>query len=144
MNWCLFARVLFFPTRLKIGLQVVAVKAPGFGDNRKNTLHDIAAATGGLVFGDEGADVKIEDVQIHDLGQVGEVVVTKDDTLLLKVTFFLVHRDRCEIQQVISVKRVCDRVRDYFEGDISFNESPELLCSQNSHSSFVFTTLSLP
>merc|ERR1719290_914090 len=37
--------------RLKIGLQVVAVKAPGFGDNRKNTLQDMAVASGGLVFG---------------------------------------------------------------------------------------------
>merc|ERR1719204_2507830 len=36
--------------RLKIGLQVAAVKAPGFGDNRKNTLHDMAVATGGVVF----------------------------------------------------------------------------------------------
>ena len=70
--------------RLKIGLQVVAVKAPGFGDNRKNTLHDMAIATGGLVFGDEANLVKIEDVQLHDLGQVGEVAITKDDTLLLK------------------------------------------------------------
>merc|ERR1712071_152447 len=70
--------------RLKIGLQVVAVKAPGFGDNRKNTLHDIAIATGGLVFGDEANLVKIEDIQIHDLGQVGEVAITKDDTLLLR------------------------------------------------------------
>ena len=56
--------------RLKIGLQVAAVKAPGFGDNRKNTLHDMATATGGLVFGDEGSDIKLEDVQLHDLGQV--------------------------------------------------------------------------
>merc|ERR1711872_344496 len=70
--------------RLQIGLQVVAVKAPGFGDNRKNTLHDMAVATGGLVFGDEANLVKIEDVQIHDLGQVGEVTITKDDTLLLR------------------------------------------------------------
>merc|ERR1712018_592852 len=59
--------------RLKIGLQVAAVKAPGFGDNRKNTLQDMAVATGGLVFGEEGSDLKIEDVQLHDLGQVGEV-----------------------------------------------------------------------
>ena len=36
-------------TRLKVGLQVVAVKAPGFGDNRKNQLHDMAIATGGVV-----------------------------------------------------------------------------------------------
>ena len=35
--------------RLKVGLQVAAVKAPGFGDNRNNTLHDMAVATGGIV-----------------------------------------------------------------------------------------------
>jgi chaperonin GroEL len=44
----------------------------------------MAVATGGLVFGDDANLVKIEDVQIHDLGQVGEVTVTKDDTLLLR------------------------------------------------------------
>lgn len=60
------------------------MKAPGFGDNRKNTLHDMAVATGGLVFGDEANLVKIEDVQLHDFGQIGEVIVTKDDTLLLR------------------------------------------------------------
>ena len=48
-------------------------QAPGFGDNRKNTLHDMAIATGGLVFGDEGSDIKIEEVQLHDLGQVSRV-----------------------------------------------------------------------
>ncbi len=56
--------------RLKIGLQVAAVKAPGFGDNRKNTLQDMAIATGGLVFGDEAADVKLEDIQLQDFGRV--------------------------------------------------------------------------
>ena len=35
--------------RLKVGLQICAVKAPGFGDNRKNTLRDMAIATGGIV-----------------------------------------------------------------------------------------------
>merc|ERR1711992_207983 len=53
--------------RLKIGLQVAAVKAPGFGDNRKNTLADMAIACGGLVFGEEGSDIKLEDIQLHDL-----------------------------------------------------------------------------
>merc|ERR1719340_510122 len=53
--------------RLKIGLQVAAVKAPGFGDNRKNTMQEMAISTGGLVFGDEGSDIKIEEVQLHDL-----------------------------------------------------------------------------
>lgn len=47
-------KVLFiynFPCnfRLKVGLQVCAVKAPGFGDNRKNSLKDMAIATGGVV-----------------------------------------------------------------------------------------------
>merc|ERR1719378_1865976 len=70
--------------RLKIGLQVAAVKAPGFGDNRKNTLQDMAISTGGIVFGEEGSDLKLEDIQIQDFGKVGEVVITKDDTLMLK------------------------------------------------------------
>jgi chaperonin GroEL len=70
--------------RLKIGLQVAAVKAPGFGDNRKNTLSDMAIATGGIVFGAEGMDLKLEKAQLHDLGEVEEVTITKDDTLLLR------------------------------------------------------------
>merc|ERR1712136_102239 len=39
--------------RLKIGLQAVAVKSPGFGDNRKNTMKDIAISTGAEIFGDD-------------------------------------------------------------------------------------------
>ncbi|KAM7540969.1 hypothetical protein Aperf_G00000043876 [Anoplocephala perfoliata] len=70
--------------RLKLGLQVCAVKAPGFGDNRKNTLRDMAIATGGVVFGDDADMYKLEDVQLHDLGRVGEAIITKDDTLLMR------------------------------------------------------------
>ncbi|MBN3307516.1 CH60 protein, partial [Amia calva] len=70
--------------RLKVGLQVVAVKAPGFGDNRKNQMQDMAVATGGTVFGDEVVGLALEDIQAHDFGKVGEVTVTKDDTMLLK------------------------------------------------------------
>merc|ERR1712241_701331 len=54
------------------------------GDNRKNTLQDMAIASGGLVFGTEGDTLKLEDVQIQDFGKVGEVVVTKDGCMLLK------------------------------------------------------------
>jgi len=46
----------------------------------------MAIATGGIVFGDEASTVKLEDVQTSDLGQVGEIVITKDDTLILRVT----------------------------------------------------------
>ena len=70
--------------RLKVGLKVAAVKAPGFGDNRKNQLHDMAIATGGTVYGDAAIELKIEDVALGNLGQAGEIVVTKDDTLILK------------------------------------------------------------
>uniref|UniRef100_UPI00358E100A 60 kDa heat shock protein, mitochondrial-like n=2 Tax=Myxine glutinosa TaxID=7769 RepID=UPI00358E100A len=70
--------------RLKVGLQVCAVKAPGFGDNRKNTMKDIAVATGGTVFGDEALGLNMEDIQVSDFGRVGEVTITKDDTMLLK------------------------------------------------------------
>merc|ERR1719249_387565 len=94
--------------RLKIGLQVAAVKAPGFGDNRKNTLHDMAVATGGVVFGDEGSDLKLEDIQPHDFGQVGEVTITKDDTLFL----------RGKGQEKAITDRV-DSIRDAIEGTSS-------------------------
>uniref|UniRef100_A0A0N5APW7 Heat shock protein 60 n=1 Tax=Syphacia muris TaxID=451379 RepID=A0A0N5APW7_9BILA len=70
--------------RLKVGLQVAAVKAPGFGDNRKNTLKDMAIATGGTVFGDDANLVKIEDVQFDDFGEAEEISITKDDTLILR------------------------------------------------------------
>merc|ERR1712050_648828 len=56
----------------------------GFGDNRKNTMQDMAIASGGLVFGTEGDTLKLEDVQIQDFGRVGEVLITKDDTMLLR------------------------------------------------------------
>merc|ERR1712062_484513 len=52
--------------RLKTGLQLAPVKAPGFGDNRKNTIQDMAISTGALVFGTEGSDLKLEDIQAQD------------------------------------------------------------------------------
>lgn len=70
---------------MQVGLQIAAVKAPGFGDNRKNTIQDMAIATGGIVFGDEANLIKLEDVQLADLGEIAEVSITKDDTLILKV-----------------------------------------------------------
>ena len=70
--------------RLKVNLQVCAIKAPGFGDNRKNTLKDLAVATGATLFGDESNLTKLEEIKINDFGQVGEVQVTKEDTLLMK------------------------------------------------------------
>merc|ERR1712073_231430 len=47
-------------------------------------MQDMAISTGGMVFGTDATDLKLEDIQIHDFGQVGEVTITKDDTLFLK------------------------------------------------------------
>jgi chaperonin GroEL len=69
--------------RIRGGLQICAVKAPGFGDNRKNTLQDMAVLTGGYVFGADGSDDKLEDAKPEHLGRVGEFTATKEDTLLL-------------------------------------------------------------
>jgi chaperonin GroEL len=70
--------------RLKVNLQVCAVKAPGFGDNRKNCIRDMAVASGGIVFGDEANMYQLEDIQLQDLGVVSEISITKDDCLIMK------------------------------------------------------------
>jgi len=44
----------------------------------------MAIASGGIVFGDDADIIKLEDVKPSDLGQVGEIVITKDDTLILR------------------------------------------------------------
>lgn len=70
--------------KLKIGLQVAAVKAPGFGELRKNILIDMATATGGVIFEDDNNLIRLEDCQPESFGNVAEVVITKDSTILLK------------------------------------------------------------
>ncbi|KAJ3224100.1 chaperonin, partial [Clydaea vesicula] len=68
--------------KLRAQVQICCVKAPGFGDNRKAILHDMAILTGGTVFSDE-VDVKLEKLQFEDLGSAGQATVTKDDTIFL-------------------------------------------------------------
>jgi chaperonin GroEL len=63
-------------------LNVLAVKAPGFGDNRKAMLEDIAVLTGGQVISEERG-MKMENVTLEDLGKAGRIVSTKDDTTLV-------------------------------------------------------------
>jgi len=68
--------------RLRLNLRVCAVKAPGFGDNRKNNLHDMATLTGAQVITEELGH-KLEEVQIAQLGRCGKITITKDDTIIL-------------------------------------------------------------
>ena len=63
-------------------LQVVAVKAPGFGDRRKAMLADMAILTGGEVVSEE-IGLKLENIGLESLGQARRVVVTKDDTTIV-------------------------------------------------------------
>ena len=63
-------------------LNVVAVKAPGFGDRRKAMLADVAALTGGTVVTEE-LGTKLESVEIDSLGRARRVVITKDDTTIV-------------------------------------------------------------
>ena len=68
--------------RIRGGLKVCAVKAPGFGDRRKAMLQDIATLTGGQVIADE-LGMKIENVTLDMLGQAKRVEITKDDTTII-------------------------------------------------------------
>jgi chaperonin GroEL len=63
-------------------LNVLAVKAPGFGDSRKAMLEDIAVLTGGQVIS-EDRGMKMENVTLEDLGKAGRIVSTKDDTTIV-------------------------------------------------------------
>ncbi|GAA5939016.1 chaperone ATPase HSP60 [Sporobolomyces koalae] len=71
--------------KLRGQLQVAAVKAPGFGDNRKSILGDLAILTGSTVFTDE-LDIKLEKLTPDMLGSTGSVTITKEDTILLNGT----------------------------------------------------------
>ena len=69
--------------KLRGMLNVVTVKAPGFGDRRKAMLQDIAILTGGTVITEE-LGRKLESVTVNDLGKAGKIVVTKDDTTIIE------------------------------------------------------------
>ena len=68
--------------KLRAGIKVCAVKAPGFGDNRKATMQDLAILTGGTVISEE-MGMKLEETQPHHLGSSKKVTVTKNDTVVL-------------------------------------------------------------
>jgi chaperonin GroEL len=68
--------------KLRGGLKVAAVKAPGFGDRRKAMLQDIAVLTNGQVIS-EDLGIKLENVTLDMLGRAKKVVITKDDTTIV-------------------------------------------------------------
>jgi chaperonin GroEL len=69
--------------KLRGTLNVQAVKAPGFGDRRKEMLRDIAVLTGGQVISEE-VGRKLDGVTVEDLGRARRIVSTKDDSTIIE------------------------------------------------------------
>ena len=69
--------------KLRGGLKVAAVKAPGFGDRRKAMLEDIAILTGGTVIS-EDLGIKLENVKIADLGKAKKILIEKENTTIVE------------------------------------------------------------
>ena len=76
------ALATFVVNKLRGTMNVLAVKAPGFGDNRKEQLADIAALINGKVISEE-IGLKLENTQISDLGQAEKVISTKENTIIV-------------------------------------------------------------
>ncbi|KAH6809151.1 heat shock protein 60 [Perilla frutescens var. hirtella] len=68
--------------KLRAGIKVCAVKAPGFGENRKSSLQDLAVLTGGQVITEE-LGMNLDDVDLDILGSCKKVTISKDDTVVL-------------------------------------------------------------
>merc|ERR1719263_508424 len=68
--------------KLRGGMNVAAIKAPGFGDNRKATLQDMAVLTGGTVIS-EDVGLKLETADFSALGSCKKLTISKDDTIML-------------------------------------------------------------
>merc|ERR1712178_531603 len=82
--------------RLRGVLNVAAVKAPGFGDRRKQMLEDIAVLTGGTVIS-EDAGLKLENAKLEMLGSARRVTLTKDDTTIVAEGNEEGVKSRCEL-----------------------------------------------
>jgi chaperonin GroEL len=89
--------------KLRAGLKVCAIKAPGFGDNRKATMQDLAVLTGGTVISEE-AGMKLDEVTPAHLGSCKKITITKNDTVVLDGA-----------GSVATIKERCDLLRDSIE-----------------------------
>ncbi len=76
------ALTTFVVNKLRGGFSALAVKAPGYGERKKDLLGDLAAVTGGVVVSDD-VGMKFEDVTVEMLGRAGRVISTKDKTIIV-------------------------------------------------------------
>ncbi|MBI4437529.1 chaperonin GroEL [Candidatus Uhrbacteria bacterium] len=86
--------------KLRGVFQTLAIKAPGFGDRRKAMLQDIAVLTGGKVVSEE-VGLKLEAVELNDLGQARKVVADKDGTTIVEG-----HGDKAAIEDRVKSLRI--------------------------------------
>jgi len=108
------ALALLVVNKLRGGLKVAAVKAPGFGDNRKEMLHDLAVITGAEMI-NEDLGGKLEDITLAQLGSAKTVSISKDDTVIL---------DGAGEKSAIDER--CDGIRDAIELSASEYEKDKL------------------
>ena len=95
--------------KLRGGLRVAAVKAPGFGDRRKAMLEDIAILTGGQVIS-EDLGIKLETVTLDMLGKAKKVQITKDDTTIVEGSG---EKDGIEARVAQIKRQIEDTTSDY-------------------------------
>jgi chaperonin GroEL len=95
--------------KLRGGLKVAAVKAPGFGDRRKAMMEDIAVVTGGQVVSDE-TGVKLENVTLDSLGTAKRIRLTKDDTTIVDGAG---HKDAIEARTAQLRAQIEEATSDY-------------------------------
>merc|ERR1712166_1124206 len=100
--------------RLRAQLKIACVKAPGFGDNRKANLQDLAILTGGVVVS-EDVGMTLDKVSIDDLGRAKKLTMTKDETVVLEGA-----------GTKESVAERCDQIRDTMDMTKSDYEKDKL------------------
>ena len=96
--------------RLRGGLKICAVKAPGFGDRRKAMLEDIAVLTGGVVISEEKG-LKLEQATLDMLGSADKITVTKDNTTIVNG-----HGEKDKIQdRVAQIKNEIENTKSSYD-----------------------------
>ncbi|KAM5553461.1 chaperonin CPN60-2, mitochondrial [Rosa sericea] len=100
--------------KLRAGIKVCAIKAPGFGENRKSNLQDLAVLTGGTVITEE-LGLNLEKVDLDMLGTCKKVTISKDDTVILDGA-----GDKKEIEER------CEQIRSAIEASTSDYDKEKL------------------
>jgi len=108
------ALTLLVLNKLRGTAKVVAIKAPGFGDNRKASLQDLAVLTGGTVISEE-VGLKLETATLESLGSCGKLTVSKDDSIVLDG-----EGDKAQIEER------CNLLRDSADATTSSYEKEKL------------------